>query len=133
MRKLLILLLAIFTLGCDGKMDVEQAKVVTEELIVQADKLDFVAVENIYSPDFRRGETQEDREEKLRYLKRAMGDHVRSEFMAFTLEEEFGQPRKLVLEYRVHYSNMVTIQKISVIEEEGGYRVERHSIRNEEL
>lgn len=135
MIRCLFLLLAVATLaGCASEpMDVDKAKKLVEEVITQADAGNFDALQDLYSPAFNQSEPIEVKKEKLLHLKKVLGDVTGMEFVASTLVEEFGQPRKLVIEYRVMHTRVNTYEKFSVVEEEGGYRVASHSVQSENL
>jgi hypothetical protein len=131
----LIAFIALFLItSCSQKpMDVEVAKSLVERLITETDAENFDALPEIYSPAFNQSEPIEVKREKLLQLKDALGNVTGMEFISSTLVEEFGQPRKLVIEYRVLHSKINTIEKFSVVEDEGGYRVASHSVESENV
>lgn len=131
-------ILAFITLlmiaSCSQKpMDVDVAKELVERLITETDTENFDALPEIYSPAFNQSEPIDVKREKLLQLKDALGNVTGMEFLSSTLVEEFGQPRKLVIEYRVLHTKINTIEKFSVVEDEGGYRVASHSVESENL
>jgi len=134
MRNLLLIIISINFLACAEKpMDVEIAKQVTEALIKESDAGNYEAVEKLYTPAFNESEPMDVKIEKLNRLKNILGDVQSVEFISSTHQAEFGQPKKLILVYRVKHSKITTIESFSVVEEEGGYRIAAHSVESENL
>ena len=134
MKKLAVILFSLFILSCSQEpLDVEKAKIVVEELIMQTDAENFEAVQNLYTPAFNESEPMGIKKEKLLHLKKVLGDVVSVEFLSSTDVKEFGQSRKLVIEYRVNHTKITTIEKFSVVKDEGGYKVSSHAVESENL
>lgn len=124
--------LLLFLASCAEKpMDQEPAKKVVEELIMKTDAEDFDAVEKLYTAGFNSSEPMEVKKEKLLQLKKVLGDVKSMEFVSATHVAEFGQPKKLVVEYKVHHTKITSIETFSVVEDEGGYRIASHSVKSE--
>jgi hypothetical protein len=120
--------------GCKREpMNEADARQLVEDLIIQADAGNYDNLKNFYSPAFNQSEPVEVKKEKLMHLQKVLGPVTGMEFISATHVAEFGQPRKLVLEYRVLHTKINTIEKFSVVEEEGGYRVSSHSVQSENL
>lgn len=132
MRKLLYLTLFLMICSCSSKpMDTEAAKKVVEQLITAIDEENFNELDHLYTAEFNSSEPIEVKQEKLLHLKKILGNVTGMEFVSSTLVEEFGQPRKLVIEYRVLHTRIHSIETFSVVEDEGGYRVSSHSVVSE--
>jgi hypothetical protein len=114
-------------------MDVDAARQLVERLIKETDAENFDVLEELYSPAFNQSEPIEVKREKLLQLKSATGSVTGMEFLSSTLVEEFGQPRKLMIEYRVLHTKINTIEKFAVVEEEGGYRIASHGVESENM
>ena len=133
MKNAIFLMLVLGFVSCAEKpMDVDQAKKVVEELITLTDKGDYEALEKLYTPAFNQSEPMEVKIEKLNRLKEMLGPVESVEFINSTHVAEFGQPKAVMLEYKVHHANVTTIEKFSVVEEEGGYRVSSHSVETQQ-
>jgi hypothetical protein len=132
MRHILIILFVLGLVSCAEKpMDVEQAKKVVELLIRETDAGNYNALENLYSPAFNQSEPIDVKQKKLERLKDILGKVEQVEFINFTHVAEFGQPKQIVLEYKIKHTKVTSIEKFTVIEEEGGYRVSSHSVETE--
>ncbi|MBL0342210.1 MAG: hypothetical protein IPP71_15650 [Bacteroidetes bacterium] len=132
MKNLIYLFLSILIVSCAAKpMDVNEAKRVVEELIVKIDQEDFAAVEQLYSTEFNASEPMETKKEKLLQLKRALGKLKNMEFISSENVAEFGQPAKVILEYKVFHSKITSIETFSVVENEGGYKIGSHLVKSE--
>jgi hypothetical protein len=135
MMRIVLCLAALFILsGCSQKpLDIDSAKKVVEQLITETDAENFDKLEDLYTAEFNNSEPLEVKKEKLLQLKSVLGNVTGIEFLSSTLVEEFGQPRKLVLEYRVLHTRINSIEKFSVVEAEGGYRIASHSVQSENV
>ena len=90
----------VVVVSCAEKpMNVDEAKRIVEELIVKADAEDFAAVEKLYAPEFNLSEPMEIKRKKLLKLKGVMGSVKSVEFLSFKHVAEFGQPKKIILQY----------------------------------
>lgn len=122
----------LFLASCAAKpMDEENARKVVEELIMKTDAEDFEAVAKLYTGEFNASEPMEVKKEKLIQLKKVLGDVKSLEFISATHVAEFGQPKKMVVEYKVFHSRITSIEIFSVVEDEGGYRIAAHSVKSE--
>jgi hypothetical protein len=134
MKNLTVVLLSFFFFACSQEpLDVEKAKKVVEELIMQTDAENFEAVQNLYTPAFNESEPMDVKREKLLHLKKVLGNVESVEFLISTDVKEFGQPRKLVLEYRVKHTKITTLEKFSVVQDEGGYKISSHGVQSENI
>ncbi|HMT29429.1 MAG TPA: hypothetical protein PKD91_09140 [Bacteroidia bacterium] len=127
-----IIILALFIISCAEKpMNTDEAKRVVEELILKIDQEDFEAVEKLYTPEFNSSEPMEIKREKLMKLKSVMGNVKAVEFISSKDVAEFGQPKKVVLEYKIAHSKITSIETFTVVEEEGGYKISSHLVKSE--
>ncbi len=126
-----IFLLMVLVSCAEKPMDQEQAKKVVEELIMKTDAEDFDAVSQLYTAEFNSSEPMDVKKEKLLQLKKVLGDVKSMEFVSATHVAEFGQPKKLVVEYKVLHSRITSIETFSVVEDEGGYKIASHSVKSE--
>jgi len=132
MKHALFILITVAFFSCAEKpMDVDQAKQVAEELIKQSNAGNYEALEDLYTPAFNQSEPMDIKIEKLSRLKNVMGDLQKIEFLKHTHVAEFGQPKAVILEYRIIHSLVTSIEKFAIVEEEGGYRVASHSVESE--
>lgn len=132
MIRILFCFLLLTVVSCKEKpMDVDEAKRVVEELILKIDAEDFTAVEQLYSPEFNASEPIESKKAKLLQLKKVMGSVKNMEFVKSENVAEFGQPAKVILEYKIYHTKITSIETFSVIEEEGGYKVASHLVKSE--
>lgn len=127
---LLVCSLLIFAACAEKPLDENRAKSVAEEVIAAADAGDYAKVESLYAPSFLESEPMEIKKEKLERLRTTLGKVQSVEFLKSTSVAEFGQPLKLVLEYKVTHAGAVTIEKFSIVEEEGGYKIASYGVES---
>ncbi len=132
MKLMNFIFLLMFLVSCAEKpMDQEEAKRTVEELILKTDAEDFEAVANLYTAEFNSSEPMEVKKEKLLQLKKVLGKVKSLEFISATHVAEFGQPKKVVIEYKVLHSKIASIETFSVVEDEGGYKIASHSVKSD--
>ena len=90
----------------------------------------YEKVEQLYAPAFLESEPMEDKINKLEQLRNVLGPIQNIEFVSATSVAEFGQPQSMVILFKVTHSNQTTSEKITIIEEEGGYKVSGYSVEN---
>ncbi len=131
-RTISLLLCIWLVSGCaEAPLDQDQAKQKAEALIMATNDRNYEAVKEIYSDEFLLSEPMDIKKEKLDHLRNVLGEVKAFEFLSAEHIAEFGQPQRVVLSYRVHHAHVTTIEKFSVVEGEGGYRVSSHSVENE--
>jgi ABC-type sugar transport system ATPase subunit len=129
---IVILMLVVLATGCAEKpLDEARAKQVAEELMLSADAGNYDDVEKLFSKEFLASEPMEVKQQKLQHLRNVLGEIKKYEWVSTNHVAEFGQPQKLVLEYRVEHARVTTREKYTIVEDEGGYKVGGHSVENE--
>jgi hypothetical protein len=132
MKRIFYCLFLLMIISCKEKpMDVDEAKRVVEELILKIDAEDFNTVETLYTPEFNASEPMEAKKVKLLQLKKVLGAVKNMEFVKSENVAEFGQPSKVILEYKIYHTKITSIETFSVIEEEGGYKIASHLVKSE--
>jgi hypothetical protein len=102
------------------KLEISKAKTCVESLISAADKGDFEQVKKLSSESFNEGEPAEQRIEKLKMLKNALGDVVSMQLTDSLSEAKSGEEAKILLTYKVKHSKISSIEKYTVLDQ-GGY------------
>jgi hypothetical protein len=134
MKRAYAILLLIFAVACQEKpLDVEKAKQVVEKLMELTDKGAWEQIGELYTAEFNASETIEVKQQKLMRLKDTLGSIKSKEFISSTDVAEFGQPRRVLLKYKVIHKRATTFETFTVQEDEGGYKIASHLVETKPL
>ncbi|HET6244331.1 MAG: hypothetical protein H0V01_05835 [Bacteroidetes bacterium] len=133
MKKLLVVILIAFSIvACETEnIDQPKAEQAVETLINFIKLEEYENVSNLYTVSLNSGESLEDRTEKLKMLRNAMGILKSYELIEAEQTAEFAEQVKLNLTYKIKYARVTSIEKFSIIKEDGNYKIARHDIKTE--
>ena len=134
MKRILTIFMFLAICSCqEAPLDVEKAKAVVEQLMEFSDKGAWDKVGELYTAEFNASEPVEIKQQKLVRLKDTLGAVKSKEFISSTDVAEFGQPRKVLLKYKVIHHRATTFETFTVQEDEGGYKISSHLVESEPL
>jgi hypothetical protein len=132
MKKILYCFLVVFLSACAEKpLDVDQARLVAQELITRTYEGKLDGIEELYTAAFNASEPAEIKKDKLTRLMYTLGAVKNMEFVSFTHKAEFGEPQQVVLTYRIQHARATAIETITVMKDDGGYKVAAHMVETE--
>jgi hypothetical protein len=126
--KKLPLFIGLLLCGCLGKMDNNKAKTIVEALIQKENSGDYQSMSQFYTNDFNEGEPVDSRTTKFKTLHDSFGDMTSMEALSVRDSTDPNELNCVYLVYRVKHAKMNTVEKFTVINDEGTYKVEQHSI-----
>ncbi|MDQ3192946.1 MAG: hypothetical protein M3Q58_15265 [Bacteroidota bacterium] len=134
MKKLLLILLTISFFSCSTEpLDQTKSEEAIESLLQKISMEEYDKISDYYTDSFNSGEPIETRTEKFKALRNAMGAKQSHELIEAVHEANFAEQAKLNLTYKIKYSRVTAIEKFSVVNEDGAYKVARHDIKTENL
>ncbi len=132
-KTIAVFLLTLLTACAEKPLDAEKAKEVVKQLLEYIDNGAWDKIESLYTAEFNASESVEVKTQKLMRLRDTLGPVKTVEFISATDVAEFGQPRSVVLKYKVIHKRATTIETFTVQEDEGGYKISFHSVETEPL
>ncbi len=131
--KLFIVALLFTFFSCSkNEMDLAKAKETAENCLNTIAKEDYTKVRNeYYSNDLGGAEPAEELDSKFKKLKEVTGDLQSFELKESSISAEMGEETKAVLTYSVKHARVTTIEKFTIIIENGKYKIAGHDIKNE--
>jgi len=132
MKLIYILPLLLILTSCkEQPLDEATARKSVEQLIYSISDENFNAAKELFAPSFLESEPMEQKIPKLQKLNETLGTVQSAEFINSLSVAEFGEPQKIILEYKVVHSRVTTREKFTVVEEEGGYKISSYSVETE--
>jgi len=126
-------LFAVIIAGCSwfNKLDTNKAKTVVEALEQKIAAGDYAGLSQYYSDEMNSSETTEQRADKFKKLKDAMGDFQSMECVYAKDSTDGNDINCVLLEYKVKHTKMTSIEEFMVIDAGTAYKVEMHMIKQE--
>ena len=127
-----VLVVCLAASCAEKPLDVDKGRKVAEELISRTYTGQLDGIEELYTAAFNASEPADIKKDKLTRLKFTLGDIQKMEFVSSTQVAEFGVEQQLELKYRIHHKRATTLETITVMEDEGGYKVSAHMVETVE-
>lgn len=128
MKKLILLSTVVISACFFAKLDTNKAKTVVEALIQKENSGDYKGMSQYYTNDFNDGESEESRAAKFKLLHDTFGDMTGMEATLLRDSTDLNELRCVNLIYKVKHAKGNTTEEFTVINDEGTYKVELHTI-----
>lgn len=130
MKNLMLVMLAALVCGC-GNLNHDKAKAIAEALIQKENSQDIEGTSQYYTYDFNNAQPVEVRKDQLKQLHDAFGDLTGTELKSIKDTTDPNDLKCVDLIYRVKHARLNSIEEFVIINDEGDYKVELHSINKE--
>ena len=131
-KNLAITFTALLLLSACGmnKLEIPKAKACAEGLLEAVKTEHYQDLGKYYSNAYNENESTEQRSDKLKQLKEALGAITTYQLTDSMTKGNDGE-QALVLTYKVSHTKVTTIEKFVIVKDEGEYRVMGHDIKTE--
>ncbi len=131
--KKLLLILTVALMGCGGfSLDQKDAQATAEKAIKLISERKYDELSELYTNDFKAGESKEVREEKFNQILDAIGPVVSYSLLDST-NLVVTETNELVLKYDVKHSNVETIEEYIISMESGKCEISKINIQQKNL
>jgi hypothetical protein len=127
-KKLLPFLLLV--IACNSTPDLPGSKACVENYLDALKMADFETADQYYSDSYGLSDSKEDRLGKMRKLHEVLGEVVSYQLTDSLVEENFGEPTKIMLTYDVRHRKANTEEKYTVMKDEGNFRIVSQEVEN---
>lgn len=132
MKQLLISLSFFCITSCiSDKLDMQAAIKTADEAIRLISDQQYDELTELCTSDFNNSEPEEVRREKISQIIKATGKVISYNLTDSIRENKTGEPKRIILKYKVKHDNTTTTETYTVVKEEGKYLLANFYVTNQ--